>query len=47
MLVGAVGFRRVIDHLDREERLLARNCAPPQRAKGLVLVKPEATSIAW
>src|SRR5262249_51960501 len=46
MLVGAIGFRCVVDDLDSEERLLARKRAPPQRAKDLVLIKPNATRVA-
>ena len=45
VLIRTTGFRRVVDDLDREEWFLARNAAPPQRAKGVVVVKSDAASI--
>jgi hypothetical protein len=46
MLGGAVGFRRVVDHVDDEERLVASHGSPPQRPKPRVIIEADATGIA-
>jgi len=46
VLIRAIGFRCVVDDLDRKERLFARQGAAPQRTEGFVLIKPNATGIA-
>src|SRR5438094_397138 len=46
VLVGPVGFRRVVDDLDGEEGFLPRKRAPPQRAKARVLIEANSATIA-
>jgi hypothetical protein len=46
VLGGAVGFPRVVDDLDHEQRLFASHGPPPERAKGRVIVEADATGIA-